>query len=85
MTTKLQDLDLNDRYHNALREMIDSKLAGEQVVSVPEEEKQVLDIMTALRQSIERSKTQRKPMEKGKGTKNEGAEAKPIRQKRQVA
>jgi DNA end-binding protein Ku len=85
MATNLEDVDLKDRYRDALREMIESKIAGKQVISVPEEQKPVVDIMTALRQSIERTKGQKKPMEKAKGAKKEAIEAKPTKQKRQVA
>ncbi len=87
----LGEMDLTDRYRDALREMIDAKVAGKQVVSVPEEEKPVVDIMSALRESIERTKAQKKPMEKARGAKKEAAteakpasEAKPARQKRQA-
>jgi DNA end-binding protein Ku len=85
MAANLQELDLKDRYRDALREMIEAKVAGKQVVSVQEEEQPVVDIMTALRQSIERTKAQKKPMEKAKGPKKEAAEAKPAKQKKQVA
>src|SRR5204863_476206 len=69
MASSLKEMDLTDRYRDALREMIDAKIAGKQVISVPEEEKPVVDIMTALKQSIERTKAQKKPMEKAKGEK----------------
>jgi len=85
MAANLEDLDLKDRYRDALREVIEAKIAGKQVISVPEEEKPVVDIMAALRQSIEKTKAQKKPMEKAKGAKKEAAEVKPARQKRQVA
>jgi DNA end-binding protein Ku len=85
MATNLEDVDLKDHYRDALREMIEAKIAGKQVISVPEEQKPVVDIMTALRQSIERTKGQKKPMEKAKGAKKEAIEAKPTKQKRQVA
>jgi DNA end-binding protein Ku len=90
MTKNLKEMDLTDRYRDALREMIESKITGKQVVSVPEEEAAVVDIMTALRQSIERTKAQKKPMEKAKGEKKEAVEAKPVeakpaKQKRQAA
>jgi DNA end-binding protein Ku len=84
MAADLKDLDLKDRYRDALREMIDAKIAGRQVVNVVEEEKPVVDVMTALRESIERTKAQKKPMEKAKGAKKEAAEAKPARQKKQA-
>ena len=84
MASTLKDLDLTDRYSDALREMIEAKIAGKQVVTVAEEEKPVVDIMTALRQSIEQTKAKKKPMEKAKGEKKpavEGAPAKPKKQK----
>jgi DNA end-binding protein Ku len=85
MSANFEHLDLKDRYRDALREMIEAKIAGKQVISVPEEEKPVIDIMTALRQSIEKTKAQKKPMEKAKGPKKEAAEEKPAKGKRQVA
>src|SRR5215471_2424891 len=85
MTSSLKELDLTDRYRDALREMIEAKVAGKQVVTVAEEEKPVVDIMTALKQSIERTKSQKKPMEKAKGEKKQAVEAKPARQKKQAA
>jgi len=86
MSADLKDIDLKDRYRDALREMIEAKVAGKQVVTVQEEEKPVIDIMTALKQSIENTKAQKKPMEKAKGAKKEAAvEAKPAKPKRQVA
>jgi non-homologous end joining protein Ku len=53
------------------------------VVIAPEEEKPVVDIMTALKQSIEQTKAKKKPMEKAKGEKKEAAEAAPVKQKKQ--
>lgn len=90
MAAELKDIDLTDHYRDALREMIEAKVAGKQVVSVPEEEKPVTDIMAALKESIERTKTQKKPMEKAKGEKREEVEAKPVeaktvKQKRRAA
>lgn len=85
MAAKMKDLDLTDRYRDALREMIEAKIAGKQIVTAPEEEKPVVDIMTALKQSIERTKAQKKPMEKSKGEKKPAVEAKPAKQRKQVA
>jgi len=73
MTSTLKELDLTDRYRDALREMIEAKIAGKEIISAPEEEKPVVDIMTALKQSIERTKAQKKPMEKARGEKKEAA------------
>src|SRR5579859_2545564 len=60
MASTLEDLDLKDNYRDALRELIDAKIAGREVVTVQEEEKPVIDIMTALKESIERTKAQKK-------------------------
>jgi len=67
MTTSLKKIDLTDKYHDALREMIEAKIEGKEIVTVEEEEKPIVDIMTALKQSIEQAKSQKKPMEKAKG------------------
>jgi len=83
MAAKLKDIDLTDRYSDALREMIEAKIAGKEVVAGVEEEKPVVDIMTALRQSIEKTKANKKPMEKAKGEKKPAVEAAPAKQKKQ--
>ena len=66
MTTSLGNIDLTDEYHDALRAIIDSKIEGKEIVTVEEEEKPVVDIMTALKQSIEQAKSHKKPTEKPK-------------------
>ena len=86
MATTLEELDLTDRYRDALREMIDAKIAGKEVVISPEEEKPVVDIMAALKQSIEQAKAKKKPMEKAKGEKKAPAvELAPTKPKKQKA
>src|SRR5438132_1163435 len=85
MASTLKEMDLTDRYNDALREMIDAKVAGKEVIAVSEEPKPVVDIMAALRQSIEKTKAQKKPMEKAKGEKKEAVEAAPAKQKKQKA
>ena len=90
MASTLKEMDLTDRYRDALREMIEAKIAGREVVVAPEAEKPVVDIMTALRQSIEATKAKKKPMERAKGDKKPAAapapapqvEAKPAKQKK---
>ena len=67
MTTTLDKLDLTDKYHDALRTMIEAKIAGKEIVEVEEMEKPAVDIMTALKKSIEQARSQRKPMEKATG------------------
>ena len=76
MASTLKEMDLTDRYRDALRELVEAKVAGKEVVTAPEAEKPVVDIMTALKQSIERTKANKKPMEKAKGEKKEAAEVK---------
>ncbi len=67
MSTTLDKIDLTDKYHDALRAIIEAKVAGREIVTVEEAEKPVVDIMTALKQSIERAKAMKKPMEKAVG------------------
>jgi DNA end-binding protein Ku len=69
MTTTLDKLDLTDKYHDALRTMIEAKIAGKEIVEMEEIEKPAVDIMTALKKSIEQARSQRKPMEKATGKK----------------
>ena len=86
MAASLSEIDLSDRYRDALREVIEAKIAGREVVAAPEVEKPVVDIMTALRQSIEATKARKKPMERAKGERKPAAEvvveAKPAKAKR---
>ncbi|MCB0719531.1 MAG: Ku protein [Bacteroidetes bacterium] len=69
MSTSFSDLELTDRYRSALVEMVQAKIEGEEVVTVEEEEAPVVDIMTALKQSIEQAKSDKKPMKKAAGEK----------------
>jgi DNA end-binding protein Ku len=85
MASNLKEMDLTDRYRDAMREMIEAKIAGKEVVQVAEEEKPVVDIMSALKQSIEQAKAKKKPMEKAKGEKQPAVEAKPAKEKKQKA
>jgi DNA end-binding protein Ku len=69
MSKSLSDIELKDRYGDALREMIQAKIEGKEIITAEEEERPVVDIMTALKQSIEQAKSQKKPMEKATGGK----------------
>lgn len=69
MTKSFDEIDKSDRYHDALKEIIEAKIEGKEVVSVTEEEPEVVDIMTALKKSIDEAN--KKPMEKAKGKKAE--------------
>lgn len=65
MTKHFSDIEMKDHYTDELRRMIDAKIEGKEIVMVSEEEPVVVDIMTALKASIEQAK--KKPMEKAKG------------------
>ena len=73
MTVKFADIEMKDRYTEALKEIIDAKVAGREVVMVAEEAPEVVDIMTALKASIDAAK--KKPMEKAKGESGKQAKA----------
>ena len=73
MTVKFADIEMQDHYTEALKEIIDAKVAGREVVMVAEEAPEVVDIMTALKASIDAAK--KKPMEKAKGESGKKAKA----------
>jgi DNA end-binding protein Ku len=63
MITSFSDIDTVDHYHEALRKLIDSKIKGKKVTEFEKiEELPRLDIMTALKKSLQAST--RKPMVK---------------------
>lgn len=63
MVTSLDEIDTTDGYHQALRSLIESKIKGKQIVEFGEvEELPRLDIMSALKKSLQQSN--RKPMVK---------------------
>lgn len=64
MSKHFEEFELKDRYKEAIREMVVAKIEGKEIVTMVEEEKPVVDIMTALKQSIEQAKTEKKPMKK---------------------
>ena len=82
MTTRFANIEMKDHYYDALKAIIDAKVSGKEIVSIVEEAPKVVDIMTALKASIDAAK---KPMEKAKGAaaKKEKAEkpAKSVRKK----
>ena len=65
MSKKFSEIKMEDHYFDALKDIIDAKISGKEIVTVQEEEPKVVDIMTALKESIEQAK--KKPMEKAKG------------------
>lgn len=66
MTRKFTQMEMKDQYYDALKAIIDAKIEGKEIITVVEEEPKVVDIMTALKASIDAAK--KKPMEKAKGS-----------------
>jgi len=66
MATTLSEIDTADAYHNALRTLIDSKIKGGELAEFEVEEVPRLDIMSALKKSLQASN--RKPMVKAPAT-----------------
>jgi DNA end-binding protein Ku len=64
MTTEFGKMKLENKYNEAVKEMVQAKIAGKEIVAIEEVEPEVVDIMTALKQSIEQAKGKKKPMEK---------------------
>ena len=71
MEKPFADLELKDRYKEALIEMIHAKIDGKEVVAAAEEQQPVVDIMTALKESIDMAKAEKKPMKKATGQKKD--------------
>jgi DNA end-binding protein Ku len=65
MTIKFSDIEMKDHYTEKLKEIIEAKIEGKEIVIHEEEAPKVVDIMTALKASIDAAK--KKPMEKAKG------------------
>lgn len=58
LSMPFSDIDFTDRYRDALLELVNDKIEGKEIVSISEEESSapVVDIMDALKQSIEAAK-----------------------------
>lgn len=67
MTKKFDEIEMSDQYNGALKEMIDAKIEGKEIVVIEEEAPKVVDIMTALKESIDKAKADKKPMQKATG------------------
>lgn len=61
-TKKFEEVDFEDRYRQAVLDLIEEKVSGKEIVHVSEEEEggEVIDIMDALKASIEKAKGERK-------------------------
>jgi DNA end-binding protein Ku len=66
MSTSLGEIDTVDNYHTALKALIEAKIKGKKVVEFEVEEVPRLDIMSALKKSLQQSS--RKPMVKAATT-----------------
>jgi DNA end-binding protein Ku len=64
MSTTFGAMKLENKWNDAVREMVKAKIEGKEIVAIEEVEPEVVDIMTALKQSIEQAKGKKKPMEK---------------------
>jgi DNA end-binding protein Ku len=68
MSKKVSEIDMRDRYQNALRELITAKIEGQQIIATPEEPlTPAVDIMSVLKADLE--KLERKPMAVATGAK----------------
>ena len=67
MSKPFADLELEDKYRAAVMEIVEAKVAGKEIVTLAEEEAPIVDIMTALQESINQS--QKKPLKKATGKK----------------
>lgn len=87
MVTSIGEIEMRDRYSDALREIIEAKIEGKEVAGFVEEEQPTVDIMTALKESIKQA--QRKPMVKATGKakqqEEEAEEAKPKKARKSKA
>jgi DNA end-binding protein Ku len=83
MEKKFKDIEMKDHYYDKLKMIIDAKIKGKEVVVVEEEAPKVVDIMTALKASIDAAK--KKPMEKAKGEKEKKAKAEKPAKKRKAS
>ena len=62
LATPFSEIDFTDRYKSALMELVNEKIAGKEIVSITDEKEEApaIDIMDALKASIERTKKVKK-------------------------
>jgi DNA end-binding protein Ku len=83
MTVKFAQIEMKDNYYDALKAIIDAKIEGREIIVREEEAPKVVDIMTALKASIDAAK--KKPMEKAKGETAKKAKAEKPAKKRKAS
>lgn len=71
MSTSFDKLKLENQYVGAVQEMVQAKIDGKEIVAMEEEEKEVVDIMSALKQSIEKARSTKKPLAKASTARSE--------------
>jgi DNA end-binding protein Ku len=76
MVKSFSDLELEDKYRQAVMDIVEAKIAGKEIVTIAEEEAPIVDIMTALQESIKQAQTQKKPLKKATGKKTGKADEK---------
>lgn len=69
MAKPFAELKLEDKYRSAVMEIVEAKVAGQEIVTMVEEEAPIVDIMTALQESINQAKAEKKPLKKATGKK----------------
>ena len=79
MSIKFSQIEMKDHYYEALKDIVEAKIAGKEIISLEPETPKVVDIMTALKASIYAAK---KPMEKAKGTAGKKAAAEKTAEKK---
>jgi len=67
MSKEFSKIELKDKYKEAVRELVEAKIKGKEIAVIEEEEKPVVDIMTALKDSIQKASRLKKPMRKATG------------------
>lgn len=82
MSKPFAEIKLKDKYKDAVKDLIKAKIEGKEIVTMEEEEKPVVDIMSALKQSIENASKSKKPMKKATGEKAETV--KPVKKKKRA-
>jgi DNA end-binding protein Ku len=75
LTTSWDPEQYTDEYREALVEIVEKKVAGEEieVIAAPEEAPKVVDLMDALKQSVEATKKEAKPAAKKTAAKKKAA------------
>jgi DNA end-binding protein Ku len=76
MSRPFDEIEYRDRYQEALKELIQARIEGREVVVVEEEEEAPVDIMSALQASIAQARASREPMQRADGKRQPRKKAK---------